>query len=283
MMASLNPALLFPLVAVTEHGGESASSGAPELPNIITLLSARYHEIPLVAFLYRWENVIYAFVVAIGLSLLARLATRRMTMVPGPLQNVFEMVVQGLDDFFAGILGPEGRRFTPFLGTLFVYIWCMNLFGLIPGMMSPTGGKNGINTTIALAVCVFLYVQYAGLKKLGIGGYVDHMMGTPRSVVQWVLVPLNLPVHIIGEFAKPLSLSLRLFGNITGEDVLLAAFVGLGVATTAFLKIPFGLPLELPFIFLALLTGTIQALVFTLLSTVYFSMMVTGHEEHEPL
>jgi F-type H+-transporting ATPase subunit a len=272
--------MILPFLAMTAAKGAHAS-GAPELPNIITMLSHRYHEVPLVAFLHRWENVIFAFIVAIGLSLLARFATRRMTMVPGGLQNVFEMIVQALDDFFAGILGPEGRRFTPFLGTLFIYIWCMNMFGLVPGMMSPTGGPNGINTTIGLAVCVFLYVQYAGIRKQGITGYIDHMMGTPRSVIQWVLVPLNLPVHIIGEFAKPLSLSLRLFGNITGEDVLLAAFVGLGVTATAFLHLPFGLPLQLPFIFLALLTGTIQALVFTLLSTVYFSMMVSGHEEHE--
>jgi F-type H+-transporting ATPase subunit a len=130
-----------------------------------------------------------------------------------------------------------------------------------------------------MAICVFLYVQYFGIRQLGLIGYIDHMMGNPRSVIQWVLVPLNLPVHIIGELAKPMSLSLRLFGNITGEDVLLAAFVGLGIAATAFLHSPVGLPLHVPFIFLALLTGTIQALVFTLLSTVYFSMMMGGHDE----
>lgn len=271
-------AMLQPFLAVTEAGAEP--KGAPEVPNIITLLSARFPEVPLVEFLHHWENVIYAFIVAAGLSVLAYIATRHRTMIPGRLQNLFEMAVQSLDEFFAGILGPEGRRFTPFLGTLFLYIWCMNLFGLIPGMMSPTGGPDGINTTIALAVCVFFYVQYAGLRRQGIVGYVDHLMGTPRSAIQWVLVPLNLPIHLIGELAKPLSLSLRLFGNITGEDVLLAAFLGLGVAATGFLHLPIGLPLHVPFIFLALLTGTIQALVFTLLSTVYFSMMVAEHEAH---
>ncbi len=278
-------AILYPLLAVIEHGEGQAPPeppGAPELPNIITLLSSRFHDVAFIQFLHHWENVVFAFTVAIGISAVAFAATRRHTMLPGKLQNLLEMVVEGLDNFFAGILGPEGRRFTPFLGTIFIYIWCMNMFGLIPGMMSPTGGKNGINTTIALAVCVFLYVQYAGLRTQGVAGYFDHLMGNPRSVVQWILVPLNLPIHIIGELAKPLSLSLRLFGNITGEDVLLAAFVGLGVAATSFLHSPVGLPLHLPFIFLALLTGTIQALVFTLLSTVYFSMMIAGHdEEHE--
>ena len=272
-------AMISPLLATTAAGGSSEPSGAPELPNIITLLSARYHDVPFISFMHHWENVIFAFMVATGLSLLAYFATRNKTMVPGKLQNVLEIAVEGLDNFFAGILGPQGRRFTPFLGTLFLYILCMNLLGLIPGMMSPTGGKNGINTTIALAVCVFLYVQYAGFKHLGVLGYIDHMMGSPRSVIQWVMVPLNLPVHVIGEFAKPMALSLRLFGNITGEDVLLAAFVVLGLMATSFLNSPIGLPLHLPFIFLALLTGTIQALVFTLLSTVYFAMMVSEHEE----
>lgn len=285
MMFTNLPALIYPLLATaTEHGGgEHAAAepaGAPVLPNIITIVSSRLHGTPLGDFLHHFENVIYAFLVAIIISIIAWRASRNRAMVPGPLQNFFEMVVSGLDSFFAGILGHDARRFTPFLGTLFIYIWCMNLFGLIPGMMSPTGGPNGINTTIGLALCVFFYVQYAGLKKLGVGGYFDHLMGSPRDVISWVLVPLNLPIHIIGELAKPLSLSLRLFGNITGEDVLLAAFLGLGVAATAFLHSPVGLPLHLPFMFLALLTGTIQALVFTLLSTVYFSMMIAEHEEH---
>jgi F-type H+-transporting ATPase subunit a len=274
------PALIYPLLAVTEQGAAEAE-GAPELPNIITLLSHRLHDVPFIAFLHHWENVLFAFTVAVGLSVLSYASTRRKSLMPGKLQNFMEMIVEGLDNFVAGILGSEGRRFTPFLGTLFIYIWCMNMAGLIPGLMSPTGGKNGINITASLAICVFFYVQYVGIRKQGILGYIDHLMGNPRSVIQWVLVPLNLPIHIIGELAKPLSLSLRLFGNITGEDVLLAAFVGLGIAATAFLHSPVGLPLHVPFIFLALLTGTIQALVFTLLSTVYFSMMLMEHhDEH---
>jgi len=275
------PALIYPLMAVTEHGGAAEAEGAPELPNIITILSHRLHEVPFISFLHHWENVVFAFFVATVLSFLAFASTRDKSLLPGKLQNFMEMVVEGLDNFVAGILGPEGRRFTPFLGTLFIYIWCMNMAGLIPGLMSATGGKNGINTTAGLAVCVFFYVQFTGIRKQGIVGYVDHLMGNPRSVIQWVLVPLNLPIHIIGELAKPLSLSLRLFGNITGEDVLLAAFVGLGIAATSFMHSPVGLPLHVPFIFLALLTGTIQALVFTLLSTVYFSMMLMEHhDEH---
>jgi len=270
---------LFPILSVTEQGGEG-SAGPPELPNIVTILSHWFHDNVIVAFLHHWENVFFAFVVGAGISTLSYFSSRKASLIPGGLQNFMEAVVEGLHNFFAGILGENARRYTPFLGTLFIYIWCMNLLGLIPGFMSPTGGvKGGYNITVSLAICVFLYVQYTGIRRLGFGGYLHHFAGSPTSVVQWVLVPLNLPIHILGEFAKPLSLSLRLFGNITGEDVLIAAFAGLGITALAFLHLPIGLPLHVPFMFLAILTGTIQALVFTLLSTIYFSMMLP-HEEH---
>ena len=97
--------------------------------------------------------------------------------------------------------------------------------------------------------------------------------------MQWVLSPLMFVIHIIGELAKPLSLSLRLFGNITGEDILIFIFVGLGVGMLSFSHLPIGVPLQVPFYFLALLTGFIQALVFMLLSTIYFAMMLPHDEE----
>jgi len=270
---------LHPVCSVTEHGG-GGETAPPELPNIITFLYHWLKDNVVVGFLHHWENVVFALVVATFISVLAIMSSRKRALIPSGLQNVMEMIVESLDNFFAGILGKEGRHFTPFLGTLFIYIWCMNLLGLVPGFMSPTGGvKGGFNITASLAITVFFYVQYIGMRRLGIGGYLHHLAGSPQNLVQWLLVPLNLPIHIIGEFAKPLSLSLRLFGNITGEDVLIAAFAGLGITALAFLNLPIGLPLHVPFMFLAILTGTIQALVFTLLSTIYFSMMLP-HEEH---
>ena len=143
-------------------------------------------------------------------------------------------------------------------------------------MKSPT---SNLNTTAALAVTVFFYVQWTGLRENGIIGYIDHLMGNPRDLVGWIMVPLNFPLHILEEFIKPISLALRLFGNILGEDSLIAAFIGLGIAALAFAHLPFGLPLQFPFMLLALLTGTIQAVVFSLLSTIYISLMLP-HEEH---
>ena len=168
------------------------------------------------------------------------------------------------------------QKFTPFCGTLFLYILCMNMLGLVPGMKSPS---SSISTTAALAICVFVYVQYTAVRSQGIFGYIDHLLGQPRDLIGFILIPIMLPIHIIGELARPLSLALRLFGNITGEDVLIAVFVGLGVASLAFLHLPIGLPLQIPFIFLAMITGTIQALVFSLLSIVYFSLVVSHGED----
>jgi F-type H+-transporting ATPase subunit a len=268
---------LFLVETTVKHAGKEASSeGAPELPNFITLLYAKYGKIAFVHFLHIWENVVFSLIIILILGLLFYFSSRKKALHPGKLQNLMEMAVESLDNFICGILGPGGRKFTPFLGTLFIYILCMNFLGLIPGMKSPS---SSLNTTVALAVCVFIYVQFTGIKNLGLLGYIDHLAGSPRDFITWVLVPINLPIHIIGELAKPMSLSLRLFGNITGEDILIAVFVSLGVLALSFLNLPIGLPLQVPFIFLALLTGTIQALVFTLLSTIYFLLMMPYEEK----
>ncbi|MBD3382495.1 MAG: F0F1 ATP synthase subunit A [candidate division Zixibacteria bacterium] len=264
------------LTVLASAGGEHAG-GMPELPHFIEFLHIHVGG-PVVDWMFEYKDVIFGLLVLVFMCVVAmRVYAKRSTM-PGPLQNLIEMIVEGFESFFSSILGEKwGRHYTPFLGTLFMYILLMNWFGLIPFGKSATANWA---TTAPLAIVVFLYVQYTGIRRLGIVKYVDHLMGEPRSVVTWVLVPLNLPIHIIGELAKPLSLSLRLFGNITGEDVLLAAFTGLGVMVLAFMGSPVGIPLQLPFYFLALLTSTIQALVFTLLAAVYFSMMLP-HEEHE--
>ncbi len=265
-----------------EAGGHGAAqeAGPGKFANVITVLARAYPNAGWAHFLHHYEAVIFALLVAGLLVLVAMLATRRPTLVPGPLQNGAEMVVEGLYNFIIDILGPKhGPRYVPFLGTLFVYILAMNLFGLIPFMDSPT---SNLNVTVALAIIVFLYAQYIGFRELGVLGWIDHMAGSPRNLTGWMLVPLMLPIHLMGELAKPISLACRLFGNIFGEDMLLVAFASLGVTVLAFANLPLGLPLHLPFLFLALLTSTLQALVFTVLSTIYFLLMlphdVHGHE-----
>jgi F-type H+-transporting ATPase subunit a len=246
-------------------------------PTVVTLLEVAMPHASWLPFVVHYEVVLFSLLIAALLILVAFLASRNAQMIPGPLQNVVEALVEALHDFIVGILGPKyGPRYLPFLGTLFIYILAMNLFGMIPFMHSPTAS---LNVTVALALTVFVYVQFTGFKELGPLGWADHMLGSPRDITGWCLAPLMLPIHILGELAKPISLSCRLFGNIFGEDMLLVAFASLGVTTLAFTHLPFGLPLQLPFLALALLGSTLQALVFTVLSTIYFLLMLP-HEDH---
>ena len=269
-----------------EHGGHlepgahaEEEQGPQKFANVITVLHRAFPNAGWANFLHHYEVIVFALLVALLLGLTARLATRNAKLIPEGLQNLVEALVEALNDFITGILGERhAARYVPFLGTLFIYIWAMNLFGLIPFMDSPT---SNLNVTVALALTVFVYAQYIGLRGLGFVGYIDHLMGSPRNLTGWLLVPLMLPIHVLGELAKPISLSCRLFGNIFGEDMLLVAFVSLGVTTLSFTHLPIGLPLQLPFLLLALLTSTLQALVFTVLSTIYFLLMLP-HHDHEP-
>lgn len=255
---------------------EEAHSATPELANIITLLNKLFGEYPAVKFAHHFENAIFSGVAIIFLAILARIATKNKTLIPGGLQNFVELCVEWLDDLVCGVLGHRGRDYTPFLGTLFIYILTLNMSGLVPGLKSPS---SSLNTTAGLAIIVFFYVQYTGIKRLGIIGYFDHLLGQPRDIMGIIFIPLMLPLHVVEEFIKPLSLSLRLFGNILGEDSLIAVFVGLGIVALSFIKSPVGIPFQIPFMLLSIIAGSIQALVFTLLSTIYISLMLP-HEEH---
>jgi F-type H+-transporting ATPase subunit a len=253
-----------------------AHGGIPELPNLITLLSSRWHDHPLVAWLHHWENLVFSLIVAAGLCWLAWRYGRRPSAIPSGGQNVLEFFVEAIDRFVCGIIGQAGRAHTPFIGTLFLYIWLMNLAALVPGMKSST---SSLNTTVGLAAIVFGYVQWFGLRANGPLKYFDHLAGSPRDLVGWLLVPLMLPIHLLGECIKPLSLSLRLGFNVFAEDVLLAVLVGLGIGAGLALHLPIGLPLQALVIPLVLIFSTVQALVFSLLSTVYIALMVS-HGEH---
>ena len=261
-------------VEATHHAAEAI----PELPNLITLLSHRWHDAPWVAWLHHWENLVFAVTVGLLLSLLTWRYTRRPATIPSGWQNFLELLVEGVDQFVGRVIGKEGRYFTPFIGTLFLYIWLMNLSGLVPFLKSST---SNLNTTAALAILVFGYVQWTGMRRLGFAGYLDHLTGQPRDLAGWLLVPLMLPIHLLGEFIKPLSLSLRLCFNVFAEDVLLAVMVGLGIGISVGLHLPSWAPLPLQlFVFpLVLIFSTVQALVFCLLSSVYIALMLP-HQEH---
>jgi len=254
-----------------------------EAPNIITLLHHSFPESSAVDFLHHFEVPFFSALVILGLAVTARMASKNPTIIPGKLQNAVEFLVDSLDQFVCGVMGPIGRQFTPFIGTLFLYILSMNLIGLVPGMHSPT---SSINTTVALAITVFFYVQYTGISQLGILGYLGHLAGSPTMpkgvgsfLILLISVPFNFVLHTIGEIIKPLSLSVRLFGNIFGEDALIGQMIVLGVLALSFMGSPVGIPLQLPFYLLGILTSIIQAVVFSLLSVIYIFLMLPHEAE----
>ena len=259
------------------HGGDAHGDDHGEhhgdpyhLPNFVGIFFGAPHG-------WSWLDPIFsAIAAALIMVLLTSVASKR-TAHPGRLQAAVEMLMGGLDNLVHAVIGHGHRRYVPYLGTLFIFIWINNLMGLVPFFHAST---SAINTTAALAICTFLYVQGIALKENGPLGYLHHMAGSPRSGVEWAFVPLMFPLHLLGEFIKPLSLSLRLFGNVMGEDKLIAVFVVLGAGMLAFAKLPVGLPIQVPIVFLALLTSTIQALVFTLLSMVYIALMLPHGDHH---
>lgn len=226
-------------------------------------------------------NPLFSIFYAILVVWVVRRALRKINIErPGKLQNAVEAILGGLRNFFIGIMGPVGGKYVPYLGSLWLFIWINNMAGLIPGMKAPTAS---FKTTIALGLCTFVYVQYNAIKESGLKGWFLHLLGSPTDAITWCLAPLFLFLEVIGELVKPVSLSLRLFGNIFGEDKLLASFLGMGMMIVAAIfgtAHPLvGVPLPVIFYPLVVLTSTIQATVFALLSSIYIVLLLP-HDEH---
>jgi F-type H+-transporting ATPase subunit a len=203
-------------------------------------------------FAEKYQHVVHSWFVIIIMLLAAFLMSRGIKIVPEKAQNILEIIVERLENFMVDITGPEGRAFFPYIATVFLYILICNLLGLIPGFVSPTAN---INTTLSLALCTFFLTHIIGVKYHGIR-YVKHFFGPV-----WPLAPLMFVIEIIGHLARVMSLSIRLFGNIFGKEKVLGILFGL-----------WGLYLvPLPVLFLGILVSFIQAVVFMLLSIVYFA------------
>ena len=265
-------------------GGEGAGGGAavPGLPNLITVALAlggpEFQHSKLGHFLHEWEYQIFMVLITALLCGFLVATARLRQFVPTRMQALLEITVEGFYNFVTGLLGKHNAKHVPFIGCLFLFIWFNNLFGLVPLF---TGATSKFQTTVALALVVFFYIHIYALKDAGLRYYLWHMAGSPDSLVGWFVSPLIFLLEVISKFVQPLSLALRLFGNLTGEHILSGVFLTLGLMLAgAFMpNPPVGVPLHLPFLFLGLLVGTIQALVFTLLSTIYL-MMLLPHDEH---
>jgi F-type H+-transporting ATPase subunit a len=203
-------------------------------------------------FAHQAAHVIHSWLVMAILIAGSLLLVKGIQMIPRRGQNVIEVVIQSLENFMVEITGPEGKAFFPYIATIFFYILISNLIGLVPGFLSPTAN---VNTTLSLALCTFVLTHAIGIKHHG-AKYIKHFLG-PMPV----LAPLMLVIELIGHLARVMSLTMRLFGNIFGKEKLLGILFGLAGLYLA----------PLPVLFLGILVSFIQAVVFMLLSIMYFA------------
>lgn len=204
----------------------------------------------------------YAIVLCV-IFLVARAATRKLQLVPTGAQNVMETFVGGIVSMGADTMGEKNARtYMPLIASLALVIFFSNMLGVIPGFESPT---SNINFTLSLALIVFVYYNYLGIKKNGFVAYFKHFMG-PMPV----LAPLMFPIEIISHLSRIVSLSFRLFGSIRGDDMFLMVLLML---------VPWLLPL--PGFFLLTAFGFLQAFIFSILTYVYIAgSVMMEHDEH---
>lgn len=257
---------------------------------------------------YLTNSMFVSAVVVAVILFLARQACRRMELVPTGSQNVFEAFVEVLYDLFEGIVGRKMIvKAFGLLATIFLYILIANWFALVPGVGSigwgtPVGPLNvpeidvpllrpataDMNTTLALALIFMGFWLYWTFAEVGVGGFIKHTFGVKGGITGLMLIPLALifafvgVIEVISMAFRPVSLSLRLFGNVFAGENLLVTMIGLGktlgfpdiIAYISSVIVP------VPFYFLELMIGLLQALVFTLLCAVYLQLSTAHEEEH---
>jgi F-type H+-transporting ATPase subunit a len=269
--------------------GFAAESGHHELPK----------QAPVVfevgGFLVTNSMIAMAVVTAAVIGI-AQLATRKIALVPTGLQNLVESVVEGLQGFLAGIMGEQlARKTFWFYGSVFLFILSANWMGLFPGIGSVgwhtvdshghhgflpllRGANADLNMTLGLACVFFALWLYWSVKANGVGGFLGHIFlyrGEATGIMKLLLLVIFFLVgglEVISILIRPVSLTFRLFGNIYAGESLLETMLLLGGK--------FGFLTALPFYFMEMMVGAIQALVFTLLTAVFTALMCHHDDEH---
>jgi F-type H+-transporting ATPase subunit a len=241
--------------------------------------------------------MVVARIVALGLIAVAQAGTRKVKLLPGGLQNFLEFVVESLHALLESVIGPEFvRRTFPFLATVFIFILACNWSGLIPGfgtigwgeatehgfrVMKPVlrPANADVNMTMSMAVTFTVLWCVWYVQAHGVGGAINHLFGTKggmKGAAWWALLPIFIFVGLLELisifFVRPLGLTIRLFGNVYAGDKLLEAMSGI-------IPAPFSAITMLPFYFLELIVGIVQALVFMLLCAAFTTAAVMHEEE----
>jgi len=236
------------------------------------------------------DHVTYTWLVMIILAGLAFAASRNVALVPRGLQNFFEVVLEQFQQLIDDVIGPEGRRYLPLIATLGLFILTGNLLSLVPGMNGPT---TNLNTTAACALVVFFSYHYIGVRKQGALTYLKHFTGP----VPLALKPLMFVIEIISHLARPLSLTLRLFGNMVGGHILLAiifflmglqGLIGWALSGSAIGAVVGGIGGLVMVVFtvgflypLKILVSFLQAFIFVMLTMLYIAGAIEEAEPHD--
>jgi len=235
------------------------------------------------------HHVVFSWVVMAVLIGAALALPRRPALIPTGLQNAMEAAVEFILSLIDDVIGPDGRRFLPLIATLGLYIFASNLLGLVPGFSAPT---DNVNTTASFAIVVFFAYHWIGIRKHGLWPYLKHFAGPMPA-----LAPLMIPIELISHLARPLSLTLRLFGNMLGGHILLSIvfFMTVGLSTWALsgaaglLGVIIGgvgtvatVVFTVGFLFpLKLLVAFLQAFIFCMLSMLYIAGALEAEHGHD--
>ncbi|HEY3064234.1 MAG TPA: F0F1 ATP synthase subunit A [Methylomirabilota bacterium] len=234
------------------------------------------------------DHVTYTYVVMIILAAVAFIASRHVQLVPRGLQNVLEVVLEQFVAMIDEVIGPKGRRYLPLIATLGLFILVANLLSLVPGVSGPTAN---LNTTAACALVVFFSYHWIGMRTQGVLNYLKHFMGPAPA-----LAPLMLPIEVISHLARPLSLTVRLFGNMVGGHILFTIIFlllgfdyllgwalsgsvlggvvgGIGSVIIVAFTVGFLYPLKI-------LVSVLQAFIFVMLTMLYIAGAIEEAEHH---
>jgi F-type H+-transporting ATPase subunit a len=213
------------------------------------------------------DYMVMTVLIVLAITALAFLVRSRLSVEnPGRLQILMEDGLTAMTGLLNEWMPGKGSRYLPLIFSIGIFIISANYAGLVPGLMAPT---SNLNVTAGCALTVWVYYHYQGFRVQGVVSYLKHF-AAPPGVPVW-MAPIMLPIEIISHLSRVMSLSLRLFGNVFGEELVIAIL---------FLIIPWIVPL--PMMLLGIITGGLQAFIFVLLATIYLAgaVAVEHHDEH---
>jgi F-type H+-transporting ATPase subunit a len=205
------------------------------------------------------QHVIMALIVLIVVPIIFTIFAKKPSLIPTPIQNVFEIYIEFIDNLIKENMGEKGRKYFTLIASIGLFVFFGNLLGIIPGLESPTAN---LNTTMALALLVFFIYNFEGIRENGIG-YFKHFLGPVPA-----MAPVFVIIELLSHLSRPVTLALRLFANMTGGELISVVLIML---------VPFLIPM--PVMLIHLIAVFLQTYVFVVLTTVYIAGAIT-HAEH---